>query len=163
MGLDSIIRGVKAKKEANTRRGNKFSDWARREFKMVGIEEFKASKNGIVLLNASELEAKDFCNREMGVGLSKRPDLVAKSDNSYVIGEAKFLSQFGGNQDRGFDDGMALAKNPLGKAYKVFIMDGVYWIESGHARYKQIEYSTAAIFLVLFLNEFLKNVAHKEM
>ena len=49
----------------------------------------------------------------MGVGISKRPDLVAKSNSSYVIGEAKFLSQLGGSQDRGFDDGMALAKKSV--------------------------------------------------
>jgi hypothetical protein len=122
---------------------------------MVEIDEFKASTDGIVLLNTSELEAKDFCNREIGVGISKRPDLVAKSGRNYIIGEAKFLSQTGGSQDRGFDDGMALAKNPSGRAYKVFIMDGVFWIETGNARFKQIEYGTAAVFSVLLLEKYL--------
>ena len=157
-GIDKIIEGVKESMEANRRRGNKFSEWAKRTFRLAGSIEFKASRTGIVLLDTSELEAKDFCNRELGVGISKRPDLVAKSGTRYIIGEAKFLSQTGGSQDRGFDDGMALAKNPSGKAYKVFIMDGVYWIETGFARYKQIEYGSAAVFSVLLLTEFLQSL-----
>lgn len=94
----------------------------------------------------------------MGVGISKRPDLVAKSGKNHVIGEAKFLSQTGGSQDRGFDDGMALAKKPDGRAYKVFIMDGVYWIETGNAKYKQIEYGSAAVFSVLLLKKYLRSL-----
>jgi hypothetical protein len=162
-GIDEIVRGAKESMEANRRRGNKFSEWTKKNFKLVGIDEFKTSKSGVVLLNTSELEAKDFCNREMGVGISKRPDLVAKSNSSYVIGEAKFLSQLGGSQDRGFDDGMILAKNPSGKAYKVFIMDGVYWIAMGNARYEQIVYGTAAVFSALLLTEFLQSLALNKM
>jgi hypothetical protein len=157
-GIDKIIEGASESMEANRRRGNKFTEWTKKNFKLVGIDEFKASTDGIILLDASELEAKDFCNREMGVGISKRPDLVAKSGRKYVIGEAKFLSQSGGSQDRGFDDGMALAKNPSGRAYKTFIMDGVYWIETGNARYKQIEYGTADVFSVLLLKSFLRTL-----
>jgi len=157
-GIDKIIEGASESMEANRRRGNKFTEWTKKHFKLVGIDEFRASADGTVLLDASELQAKDFCNREMGVGISKRPDLVAKSGRNYIIGEAKFLSQTGGSQDRGFDDGMALAKNPSGRAYKVFIMDGVYWIETGNARYKQIEYGTAVVFSVLLLKRFLRTL-----
>ncbi len=157
-GLDKIIEGATEAKEANRRRGNKFAEWTKKTFRLVDIDEFKRSSSGIILLDASELEAIDFCNREMGVGISKRPDLVAKVGRDYVIGEAKFLSESGGSQDRGFDDGMALAKNPSGKAFKVFIMDGVYWIETGNARYKQIEYGSAAVFSALLLKKYLKSL-----
>ena len=157
-GVDKIIEGATESKEANRRRGNKFTEWTKRTFRLVDIDEFKRSLSGVVLLKASELAAKDFCNREMGVGISKRPDLVAKAGHNYVIGEAKFLSQSGGSQDRGFDDGMALAKNPTGRAYKVFIMDGIYWVETGNARYKQIGYGSAAVFSVLLLKKYLNSL-----
>lgn len=158
MGIDGVITGVTQLKEANTRRGNQFSGWTRAQFKWVGVEEFRRSTQGIVMLDATELEARNFCNTEMGVGISKRPDMVVKSGRRYVIGEAKFLSSTGGNQCRAFDDGMALATKAAGSAYKVFILDGIYWIERGSEQYRRIEYSTSAVFSVLLLRDFLQGV-----
>ena len=108
--------------------------------------------------DANESDARDFCNVEMGVGIAKRPDMVAKSGRRYVIGEAKFLSSAGGNQGRAFDDGIALANNATGRAYKVFILDGIHWIERGSEQYERIEHGTSAIFSVLLLEEFLNAV-----
>lgn len=85
--------------------------------------------------------------------------MVAKSGSSYVIGEAKFLSSSGGNQGRAFDDGMALATNNQGSAYKVFILDGVHWIDTGSDQYRRIEYGTAAVFSALLLREYLASIA----
>jgi len=158
MGIEDVISGVTQPKEANTRRGQQFIRWARRNFEWVDIDAFRESQNGIVMLDASEREARDFCNRIMGVGISKRPDMVAKSGSEYIIGEAKFLSSSGGNQGRGFDDGMNLATNTSGSAFKVFILDGIHWIETGSAEYKRIAYGNAAVFSALLLKEFLENI-----
>lgn len=159
MEIDNLIEGITQPKEANTRRGNQFRDWARRNFSWVGINQFKFSQQGIVMLDATELEARNFCNTEMGVGISKRPDIVAKSGRRYVIGEAKFLSSTGGNQGRAFDDGMMLATNTSGNAFKVFVLDGIHWIEHGSDQHHRIEYGTAAIFSALLLQEFLDSVS----
>lgn len=159
MGIDRVIDGVTQAKEANTRRGPQFSRWLHRQYPSLGVNEFKRSKTGIVLLNASELEAKDFCNRELKVGITKRPDLVVKVNQRYVIGESKFLSATGGNQGRGFDDGVKLASNAEGVAYKVFILDGVLWIERGSEQFQRIDNTNAAIFSALLLNEYLKQVS----
>lgn len=158
MGIESVIAGVTQPKEANTRRGNQFHNWARTRFNWVNIVQFQASQHGIVMLDASELQARNFCNTIMGVGISKRPDIVAKSGRRYVIGEAKFLSSTGGNQGRAFDDGMLLATNSSGNAYKVFVLDGIHWIQTGSDQYHRIEYGTAAVFSALLLQEFLENV-----
>jgi hypothetical protein len=158
MGIENIIAGVTKPKEANTRRGNQFRDWTKRQFNRVSIDQFRASTNGVMLLDASEHEARDFCNAEMGVGITKRPDIVAKSGRKYVIGEAKFLSSTGGNQGRAFDDGMGLATNNSGSAFKIFLLDGIHWIEHGSEQHRRIEYGTAAVFSVLLLNQFLNHV-----
>lgn len=50
------------------------------------------------MLDVNEEVAKDFCNSVLKVGLTKRPDFVAKAGARYVIEEAKFLSAIGGNQ-----------------------------------------------------------------
>lgn len=159
MGIDGVIMGATAAKEANTRRGNQFANWTRSKFKFVSEFEFKKSGNGIVMLDASEATARDFCNKEMGVGIAKRPDMVAKSGRRYVIGEAKFLSSTGGNQGRGFEDGMKLATNAEGRTHKVFVLDGIHWIEKGSAQHKQIDYSNAQVFSALILEDYLRSVS----
>lgn len=111
------------------------------------------------MLDASEREAMRFCNDEMGVGIAKRPDLVAKSGRRYVIGEAKFLSDSGGNQGRAFDDGMTLAMNTQGAAFKIFVLDGIHWISPGSDQFNRIEHGTANIFSALLLEEYFGSIA----
>lgn len=158
MGIEGVIAGATSPKEANTRRGNQFLDWTKKSFRWLNIKEFQSSIAGVYMLDATELEARDFCNKVMGVGISKRPDMVAKVGKKYVIGEAKFLSSTGGNQGRAFEDGMKLATNSSGNAYKVFILDGIHWIEKGSDQFKQIEYGTSAVFSALLLEAFLKSL-----
>jgi hypothetical protein len=158
MGIENVIQGITQSKEANTRRGPQFTNWIKKNFKVAGLEEFRRSASGIVVLGSSELEARDFCNKEFGIGISKRPDIVAKSGKKYVVGEAKFLSSTGGNQGRAFDDGIHLATNTSGSAYKIFVLDGVHWIEKGSEQHKRIEYSNAAIFSILLLKQFLEEL-----
>jgi len=158
MGFEKIIKGITKPKETNTQRGPQFRNWTKERFRWVDVDAFRASSKGIVLLQASEKIARDFCNQEMGIGISKRPDMVAKSNACYVIGEAKFLSSGGGNQGRSFDDGMALATNNQGSAFKVFLLDGIHWIDTGSDQYRRIEYSTAAVFSALLLEEFLESI-----
>lgn len=158
MGIEGVIGGVTQPKEANTRRGNQFTQWVRNEFEFVSETEFRSSTNGIIMLDASELTARNFCNTVKGIGISKRPDLVAKSGESYVVGEAKFLSSSGGNQGRAFDDGIGLATNATGSAYKVFILDGVHWIERGSDQFRRIEYGNSAVLSVLLLRNYLESL-----
>jgi hypothetical protein len=158
MGLENVINGITQAKEANTRRGNQFGNWLRQHYNALPMEQFIASTTGIVLLNANELDAKNFCNTHLRAGITKRPDIVMKAGNRYVIGEAKFLSSTGGNQGRAFDDGIKLAANAEGNAHKIFVLDGVIWIETGSEQYNRIDHSTANIFSALLLREYLEDL-----
>ena len=155
MNEEGIISGVKMPKEANMRRGNQFSSWVKNNFELLDVDEFKRSTGKVVILGATESVAMDFCNKELRAGISKRPDIVAKANNTYVIGEAKFLSSTGGNQGRAFEDGITTASNSNGNAVKIFILDGIHWIETGSEQYLRIKNSTANIFTVLLLKKFL--------
>ncbi len=141
--------------EGNRRRGNQFSSWVRDNFNVIGEDEFIRSTNGVVVLGTTERALLDFCNRVCRVGMAKRPDIVAKSGRTYVIGEAKFLSSHGGSQGRAFEDGITLASNATGNAVKMFLLDGIHWIETGSDQYNRIDNSTANIFSVLLLQDFL--------
>lgn len=43
-------------------------------------------------------------------------------------------------------------------AYKVFILDGIHWIERGSEQHRRIKYGSAAIFSVLLLHDYLKSI-----
>lgn len=157
MGLEKVITGVTAPKEANTRRGTEFKRWAKENFKFVAPRAFKDSKSGVVFLNAPDTELRNFANSVLGAGLSKRPDFVAKARRKFVIGEAKFLSNAGGNQGRAFTDAMEVAAHPTGTAVKVAVLDGIVWIE-GSSFYRRIEASSVHIFSALLLRDFLHSL-----
>jgi len=158
IGLEKVKEGILTPKESNRARGQQFRKWAKATFRHVKLDEFEESNKGIVLLEDSEKNTLDFCNTQLGLGLSKRPDLLAKSQTKYVVGEAKFLSALGGNQSRGLDDALKLAANTSGHAHKVAIVDGVLWIHSSSEEFKKIEHTTAAVFSALLLERYLKEL-----
>lgn len=155
MGLDDVKKGILEPKEANTRRGQQFRNWLRRNFTHLNLADFEKSTVGIAFLEDPERSILDFCNTKLGLGISKRPDFVAKTKRNYVVGEAKFLSSLGGNQGRGFDDALKLASIASGKAYKVALIDGMLWIEPGSQEYKKIEFSDVCAFSALLLRDYL--------
>jgi hypothetical protein len=158
MGVSGLLTGIAQSKEANTRRGSQFRKWMKNEFKSLSVGDFEKSKRGIVVLNANEKDALDFCNLKLKMGITKRPDIVCKKGSIYVVGEAKFLSSTGGNQGRAFDDGMQLASNSAGIARKVFILDGIHWIEVGSDQFKRINSSSFPILSALLLKSYLNSL-----
>lgn len=158
MGFEKMTLGIIEPKEPNTKRGPQFTNWIQSHFNHIDLNAFIDHDKGIAFLKDSEKKILDFCNVKLGLGFSKRPDFVAKSDKKYIVGEAKFLSSLGGNQGRGFDDAIKLASSSSGRAYKVAVIDGVVWIQSGSQEFKKIEHTSAHIFSALLLNDFLRGI-----
>lgn len=158
MGIDGVIAGIKQAKEANTCRGGQFSSWLRRQCPTVNENTFINSNDRIIMLEGGEEVGLRFCTNVLKLGITKRPDLIIKSGSRYVVGEAKFLSSLGGNQGRAFDDGMNLAMNKTGRAYKIFVLDGVIWLEEGPIHYQDIDNSNATILSAILLDEYLRSL-----
>ncbi len=158
MGLPKILKGVKAPIVANRRRGAQFKQWAQSHFKYVKSGKFEVSKSGIVFLHASDKDLRDYANARFGAGLKKRPDFVAKVGNKFIVGEAKFLSETGGEQGGGFEDAVTVAAHPASGAVKVSVLDGIVWLEKGSGFYQFIENSSLNIFSALLLKEFLASL-----
>ena len=157
MGIDKIIENIQAPKEANQRRGSQFRNWSFKTFAVKNLQDFKNSEKGLVLLNTNEQLAMNFCQVELRIAVTKRPDLVAKLNKQYIVGESKFASDDGGNQNTAFKDGIDLINNTSGRAHKVFLLDGVVWIAKSDAKITAIAHSTANIFSEILLKEFFKS------
>lgn len=75
----------------------------------------------------------------------------------YVIGEAKFLTDFGGHQYAQFDDAISTLKAKRVKATKIAILDGVLYIEGNNKMHKYLAKHKERFNIIsaLVLREFL--------
>ncbi|MBS1635688.1 MAG: hypothetical protein JST26_07170 [Bacteroidetes bacterium] len=123
---ETVIRLESAPK-LNTQMGPMFNSWLREKFDLLNIDRFRSSRRGIYILDSSEEEGKTFINRELRQNLKKRPDLVAKVNSTYVIGEAKWIGSPGGNQDKQVEEVLDFCRSQRGGVIRVGIIDGFPW------------------------------------
>ena len=123
---ETVIRLESAPK-LNTQMGPMFTAWSRAQYNLLNLRDFMDSNNGIYLLNSSEEEAKNFINNELNQDLQKRPDLVAKVNETYIVGEAKWIGSPGGNQDKQVVEVLDFCRSQRGDVIRVGIIDGFPW------------------------------------
>jgi hypothetical protein len=131
MGLEKIYARSSEPKETNRQIGPLFRRWLNQ--KTLGLPvltelEFLATEENAIL-DGNDAQLKQFASTHLGYREQKGLDFVARMHGKYILGEAKFLTDFGGHQDRQFADGLTLLKNSTVNALKVAIYDGVLYIK----------------------------------
>ena len=159
MGLDKIYERSSEPKETNRQIGPLFRRWLNQ--KSLGVEtllldEFVATRENAVL-DASDAEMRIYAEKHFNYTLNKGLDLIARFNGKYVIGEAKFLTDYGGHQNAQFNDGIAPLQLKGLDAIPVAILDGVLYITGRHKMYKEIttNLKDQNIMSSLVLREFL--------
>lgn len=96
----------------------------------------------------------------MNYNYPKGLDFIARFNGQYVIGEAKFLTDFGGHQNAQFNDAINTIETSDVKALKIAILDGVIYIKGKNKMYKAITelYPNHLIMSALVLREFLYQI-----
>jgi hypothetical protein len=109
------------------------------------------------ILDASDDAMMKFAKQHLNYNHNKGLDFVARFNKKYVIGEAKFLSDFGGHQNAQFNDAISTIQSKDVKAIKIAILDGVLFIKGGNKMHKSITetYKDYNIMSSLVLREFL--------
>lgn len=125
----------------------------------IGLNEFLSSTENAIL-DGSDRILKDFAKEHLGYTRNKGLDFVGRFNGKYVIGEAKFVSSEGGNQNKSFVDAdQTLIAEVKGNAnvVKIAILDGVIYIKSKKQMYRAITstHSELNIMSALVLREFL--------
>ncbi|MCU0238275.1 MAG: hypothetical protein MUC29_02455 [Pyrinomonadaceae bacterium] len=159
MGIDKIYEKCSEPKETNRQIGPLFRRWLNNKslgLQPIGITEFKTSQNDAIL-NASDNEMMLFAREHLNYKREKGLDFVARFNRKYIIGESKFLTDFGGHQNAQFEDAISLLKQDDVLAEKVAILDGVVYLENSGKMYRQIlnNYSHYHIMSALVLRDFL--------
>jgi len=162
MGLTSIQERSCQPKETNRQIGPFFRRWLQRGelgIPLMDLEMFTAT-NDNAILDCADAKLMHFANEHLGYDGGKGLDLVARMHGKYILGEAKFLTDFGGHQNAQLEDAKNLLKNKSSKAIKIGILDGVLYIKGNNKMYKFItENSEEHIILSsLILREFLYQV-----
>lgn len=168
MGLSAIYEKCTEPKETNRQIGPLFKMWVSK--KTLGapvfstVEEF-LSFEGNAVLNASDTEMKRFAKEYLGYNHDKGLDFVARFNGTYVIGEAKFLTDFGGHQDAQFADAISTLSTELrpnklnATVIKIAICDGVLYIPGRNKMHRYLtEHDDKIILSSLLLREFLYSI-----
>jgi len=104
MGLNEIYIQCSSPKETNRQIGPLFRRWLNKKslgVPLLTIKEFIKTKDNAVL-KGTDRNLVEFAQKHLAYQGSKGLDLVAKFNGKYVIGEAKFLTDFGGHQNAQF-------------------------------------------------------------
>ena len=140
MGIDEMYDNCCQPKETNRQIGPLFRRWLQKKtlgFELLNLNKFIESEENAIL-DAGDKVLADFARKYLNYRANKGLDFVARINKKYIMGEAKFITDFGGHQDRQFDDPITLLKEPNVKAIKVAILDGVLYIKGKHHMYNYI-------------------------
>lgn len=165
MGIEEIIDRCTEPKETNRQMGPMFKQWIDKGPLGAPIikdaEEF-LHHEGNCVFNSSDAEMKEFARKYLGFTREKGIDFIAKFSDKYVIGEAKFLTDFGGHQNAQFNDAIGTMqasfedKKVDNQVIPIAIMDGVLYIKGNHKMYRYLQDSPDRIIIsALLLREFL--------
>lgn len=162
MGLENIYTRCSEPKETNRQIGPLFKRWLNK--KSLGIQPVKLGKflktKGNAVLDASDAEMMSFARRSLNYKHNKGLDFIGRFNRKYVIGEAKFLTDFGGHQNAQFNDAIATIKTKNVEAIKVAILDGVLFIKGNNKMYKNMtgKLKNENIMSALVLRNFLYQI-----
>ena len=163
MGLGEIFDKASTPKETNRQIGPLFTSWINTGALGCKItldaNEF-TEYNGNIIFNGSDNQMYEYANEHLGYIRNKGLDFMAKFNNKYIIGEAKFLTDFGGHQNAQFADAMSTLRTKLNKTDNevivIAILDGVLYIKNNSKMHKSItENNDEIIISAVLLRDFL--------
>mgnify|MGYP001610308848 CR=1 FL=1 len=162
LGLEEIFERSSEPKETNRQMGQRFRNWLNK--KSLGVHPVKEEKflstNENAVLDGGDAELKNFAKKHLKYNHDKGLDLVARFNGKYVIGEAKFLTDFGGHQKAQFNDAINTLHVSGVKAITIAVLDGVLYIKGGNGMHRLITTTLERenIMSALVLREFLYQV-----
>lgn len=159
MGLSRLYEKCTEPKETNTQMGPMFSRWVHSKalgIKPVPVAEFLASTENAIL-SGNDAVLLNFAFTHFGYNKEKGLDFIARFNGKYVLGEAKFITDIGGNQNAQFNGTINTIVREGIKVEKILMLDGSLCSSSYGKIYEEYSesYKDFNIMSVLVLREFL--------
>ncbi len=127
MTAEELVVRLESAPKINQQMGPMFTNWLRTKFELLNIEDFQRSSTGTFILSSSEEDGKNFVNDVLNQNLRKRPDLVVKVNETYIVGEAKWIGRSGGNQNNQVRDVLDFCREQRGNVIRIGVIDGFPW------------------------------------
>ena len=151
-----IIEGIEEAPEPDRQFGGHFRQWVGMlPYSRLAAEEFLHA-NTVCVLDGGDATLLNFANDHLNCGLEKGPDLLAKTSNGYVVAEAKFITDTGGNQGKSLREILDFIRAERGDALRVGIVDGVIWVKR-RGKFAVLRNVEQIAMTALLLEEFLRN------
>lgn len=159
IGLRGVLAGLQEPKEFNRQIGTFFRRWlSTLGYPFLEESEFSAPTGKIAFLAGGNGVLLRYANTVLGCRLTKGPDLLARVGSLYVLGEAKFLTDYGGHQNAQFADALSTLLDETGTAVRIAVLDGVVWIKDSSKMYRTLCTLRKPALSALLLKDFLEDL-----
>lgn len=157
MGVDTVLELASKPKSPSRQLGHAFKKWLRTvDYPFLQENNFK-DYNGVAFLEGSDKKLKKFAIKELSIrSLKKGVDFILKIKNKFVLGEAKFLTDYGGTQNNQFRDAISVAGVNKNNVIGIAVIDGIVWFESNAYMHRTIKSLNGIALSALLLEEFIK-------
>ncbi|MDD5433101.1 MAG: hypothetical protein PHE77_00350 [Candidatus Pacebacteria bacterium] len=157
LGFDKILELINKPKSASRQFGSTFQKWLHsKDYKFLEWNDFKDFK-GVAFLEGSDNVLQRFVQKEVGIkNLKRKPDFLLKTRDKFVIGEAKFLTDYGGTQNNQFDSALRISELKNKNAIGVAVLDGIVWFNSNSYMHRKVKNAKGVVFSALLFDEFIK-------
>jgi len=157
LGIDAILELSSKPKSPSRQLGHSFKRWLRTlNFPFLEKNEFE-KYSGIAFLEGSDKKLKNFATDKLRVkNLKKGIDFILKIKDKFVLGEAKFLTDYGGTQNNQFRDAINITKIKKDNIIGIAVIDGIVWFESNAYMHRTIKSLKGIALSALLLEEFIK-------
>lgn len=168
LGLAKLNEEIMKPIESNRQNGSSFKKWLEKGNLGVTVtkneDDFFNVKNERIIFIGSDEKIADIASQHLGYIGEKGLDFLAKFNNKFILGEAKFLSSNGGNQN----NQITVAETVLYKVepdkdkvvLPILILDGVLYLDKNNklCRFVRERKEDEVILSSVLLREYLFSV-----
>ena len=161
--IDELRKKCEVPKESNRQMGQLFNNWVKNGNLGSDCEVFDdigkfANSNGNRCFVGGDEQKRRFVSNTFDHELGKGFDLLVVFNDRFVFGEAKLITDFGGHQDRQYEDAIRIFNVDL-DVERVAVVDGVIYIDNGKNKMqRQVREDNRPIMSALVLREFLESL-----
>lgn len=157
MSASKLLKLAGKPKSPSRQFGHSFKKWLLKiKYPFLEERKFKNYK-GTAFLGGSDKQLKQFAVRELKIKrLSRRPDFILKIKNKFILGEAKFLTDYGGTQNNQFDGALKITHLKSNNVMGVAVLDGIVWFSNKSYMHKKIKKSNRVALSALLLKQFIQ-------
>lgn len=161
MSAQKLIKGIRQAISPSKQFGNAFKSWLTRAgYEFLEEDEFEMTDRP-VFLKGGDQKLKKYAIERLGIKkreLEKGLDFIVKIKDTFILGEAKFLSSHGGTQDNQFNNAIKITKIKRKNVFGIAVLDGVVWFKNKSHMYRTIEKMRGTALSALLLKRFINNL-----